>query len=278
MSTIGLLIVTLLSGALAAVMSAIAWRVAREERQSAEARISSLAAEIHAERLETPPPAKEASSGIRPTIGIRAEPPRRYPVPAQRPAARRVAMIDDLPLRDAAVARIAAQEPPRLTAPPSSGGFRFATIATIGMSAFGALAAIAILLSPGPRTAPPGPLPSAASDSIVATVQPLELVALGHERDGERLTVRGVVRNPASGAEIDRLTAVVFVFNREGEFVTSTRAALDASTLHPGHESTFLIAVPNVGDVGRYRVSFRTDEQVVPHVDKRETDAVARVQ
>ena len=81
-------------------------------------------------------------------------------------------------------------------------------------------AALAIVLSAGPR--------GVAHDTGAAPVAapapapvPLELVALGHERDGDRLTVRGVVRNPAAGAEIDGVTAVVFLFNRDGGFLAS---------------------------------------------------------
>ena len=47
-------------------------------------------------------------------------------------------------------------------------------------------------------------------------VAPLELIALGHERDGDGLTVRGVVRNPRPDPTVDQLTAVVMLFNRDG--------------------------------------------------------------
>jgi hypothetical protein len=105
---------------------------------------------------------------------------------------------------------------------------------------------------------------------------PLELVALGHERDGERLIVRGIVRNPASGAAVDRLTAVVFLFNREGGFLSSGRVAVATSAL-PGTESTFVVTVPGAVAVDRYRVSFRTDDRIVPHVDRRTQAAQAKL-
>ena len=48
-------------------------------------------------------------------------------------------------------------------------------------------------------------------DTAAAVVEPpLELVALGHERAADRLTVRGAVRNP-SNTGMDRLTAVVLL-------------------------------------------------------------------
>jgi hypothetical protein len=59
------------------------------------------------------------------------------------------------------------------------------------------------------------------------------------------------------------------MFNQNGAFVTSGRATVDASALEPGAEAPFVVTVPGAADVGRYRVSFRTDDHVVPHVDKR---------
>jgi len=55
-----LLIVTLSSMLLAAIMSLVAWRMAAEERRRSEARVAALAAEIHA-------PIASASSGQQPT-------------------------------------------------------------------------------------------------------------------------------------------------------------------------------------------------------------------
>ena len=98
---------------------------------------------------------------------------------------------------------------------------------------------------------------------------PLELVALGQERDGDRLVVRGVLRNPSAGTRVEHVIAVVFLFDRDGGFLTSGRAAIDSTTVVPGGESTFLITVPGAASVARYRVSFRTENAVIPHVDKR---------
>ncbi len=81
--------------------------------------------------------------------------------------------------------------------------------------------------------------------------------------------MRGVVRNPRTGVALDGLTAVVFLFARDGGFIASGRATVDAAPLAPGRESTFVFTVPGAADVSRFRVSFRTDDRVVPHVDKR---------
>jgi hypothetical protein len=47
---------------------------------------------------------------------------------------------------------------------------------------------------------------------------------------------------------------------------------VQSSSLRPGGETTFVVTVPGAGDVGRYRVSFRTDDRIVPHVDRRKLE------
>jgi hypothetical protein len=100
---------------------------------------------------------------------------------------------------------------------------------------------------------------------------PLELVALAHEREGDTLTVRGSIRNPVSGLEMDRLTAVVFVFDADGGFVASGRGPVESPALIPGGESTFAVTVPAAGGIARYRISFRSGDRIIAHVDKRST-------
>jgi len=69
--------------------------------------------------------------------------------------------------------------------------------------------------------------------------------------------------------EMDRLTAVVALFNQDGNVVSTTRTAVASPALIPGGESTFSVTVPDAQDVARYRVSFRSDERVIAHVDRR---------
>lgn len=102
------------------------------------------------------------------------------------------------------------------------------------------------------------------------TQAPIELMSMGHVRERDSFTVRGLVRNPRGGDVIDHVSAVVFVFDRQGNYITSSRAPLDAVTLDPGGESPFVVSVPGAGDVGRYRVTFRTELGVVRHIDRRE--------
>jgi len=118
---------------------------------------------------------------------------------------------------------------------------------------------------------------STAASSVAAAVQKsaaLELLSMRHERDGDALMVTGLVRNGGSGSA-ERLIAVVFAFDRSGNFLTSGRAPIDFLSLAPGDESPFKVSVPNAGNVGRYRVSFRTEAGVVKHIDRRR-DLLAR--
>lgn len=114
------------------------------------------------------------------------------------------------------------------------------------------------------------PTTSSAPATAAAAKSPaLELLSMRHEREGDALTVTGLVRNDGTGSA-DRLIAVVFVFDRSGNFLTSGRAPIDFLSLAPGDESPFKVSVPNASNVGRYRVSFRTESGVVKHTDKRQ--------
>jgi len=227
-----LILVTLLSLALAAVMTVVSWRLAREERRRSEARVAALATEI--------------------------QPTGDLPLQQRTP----VATANDM--------FASTTEGPRSSSPA----------AAMVVGAVAVLLVAAFVWSSGSRSsAASSPQSSAAANrgAVAAPANrnepnavsvPLELTALTHERDANRLTVRGLVRNPASGGAVRGITAVVFLFDRSGDFVTSGRAPIDA--LPPGAESSFAVTIPDVKDVGRYRVSFRTDDRILPHVDRRE--------
>ena len=164
-------------------------------------------------------------------------------------APRRV--VGDLDLRPSAHTNLRADF---LAAAPSASARsgRLAAAIAVGVILGGGVAALAVVSSSGSRT-----------------TLPLELVALGHERDGDRLTVRGVVRNPSAATPHDHLTAVVSFFNRDGGFLWSGRAVVESTAPAPGGESAFVVALPAAAEVERYRVSFRTGDRSVPHVDRR---------
>jgi flagellar basal body-associated protein FliL len=98
---------------------------------------------------------------------------------------------------------------------------------------------------------------------------PLELTSLAHERTGESLKISGLVHNPRAGRAYSDVAAVVFTFDRQGNYLSSGRAGLDFRQLPPGEESPFAITLPSAAGVVRYRVSFRTEAAMIPHIDRR---------
>jgi hypothetical protein len=214
-------------------MSVIAWRLMREERLRSAARIAALAAAIDGDRTI-------ATAGAEATA------------------------IADAPLHESSVTL-----PSDLfaAAEPQTSRFRLAGVAGAGALVVAIVIGVLVVASASrPAAAPPAP---AAAGNAAEPQLPLELVALGHEREPDRLTVRGVIRNPSGGSQVGPLTAVVMLFNHDGGFIASGRVALDGPSLGPGGERTFVVSVPAGGEIGRYRVSFRSDDRVVPHVDRR---------
>jgi hypothetical protein len=227
-----LLAVTVLSMLLATIMSAIAWRVTSDERRRSEARIAALAAEIYADGEV--PLVRDRIDSVWPGVS----------------------------------------DPPIFTARQSQANSRpFAIVAGGALVCAAAIAiAVAIAIVSSGRFSemtPRAERTAAARAAAPVTAAPLELLALGDERIGDDLTVRGIIRNPASGAGVERLTAVVVAFAPDGGLLESGRAEVNAVSLRPGGESTFAITVPRAAGVARYRLSFRTDDRVVPHLDRR---------
>jgi len=218
-----LIIITVVSLVVAAVMSVVAWRLTRDERRRSAARVSALAADIHG---EGPSPVHVSDSFF-------------------------------------------AEERSRTPGSP------FRALA-IGVLVVGTAIGLVVFASGSPRSsvaaAPPaaaGPVnPVAAAPK--ALEGPLELVKLGHEREGDRLIVRGVVRYPA-GTDVANLVAIVSVFNHEGDIAASGQGVVAGT--RPGAagvESTFVVTVPGVRDVARYRVAFKSNERIIAHLDRRE--------
>lgn len=229
--------ITIVSIVVAVAACGVAWRAIREERLRSDARVALLAHDIH-------------GSGF------------------------------DLDLRSADRSAKASAERMFTSPAPSRSGSQLGLALAIGGFVAASIGAAAIVLSGAPQTTAPAatdssPTSAAAPSSRRAdgadarSAAPLELVALAHERDGDTLTIRGTIRNPPSGLEMNRLTAVVFLFDRDGAFLASGRSPVDSPALIPGGESTFLVTVPAAGDVARYRVSFRSGDRIVSHIDKR---------
>ena len=115
----------------------------------------------------------------------------------------------------------------------------------------------------------------AATAAPAARTEPLELVALRHARDTRQLTISGTVRNPSTGVKLEGLTAVVSLLDRNGGFLSTKDVPLDYRALGPGEEAPFKVSIPAPGGIARYRVSFRAGTDVVPHVDRRSDTKLA---
>lgn len=230
-------IITVVSLIVAVVMSVVAWRLAREERERSAARVATLAAEIHgplqAERSRDVEWPSRVQDNDRLFAGAEVRTPGN-------------------PLRALAIGVLVVGSVIALVVFASS---------SRGSSAASAEA---------PAIASVSGKPSAAA----ATAPTLELVSLGHERDGDRLIVRGVVRYPTRPSLAD-LTAFVSVLNHQGDIVasgqalvTGTRPAAFTSGA-AGVESSFAVVVPGVTEVARYRVGFKSNERIIAHLDRR---------
>jgi hypothetical protein len=257
-----LVIITLVALALASTMSIVTLRIVALDRRREAARVAALVDLAREDAddwgLNRPPE--------RPTAPRRTE----------RPAAPRRASLD-ITMERAASQAAPDQTGSGLFAAPereSPTGRRLLAVVTV--AALMALAVGALMLA--------GSEPTTVSESAVATSAappadpaavgtagvPLELMSLRHERDGEKLTVTGLVLNPRQGARVERVSAVVYVYDAAGTFLASGRALVDYTKLDPGAESPFVVTVIAPGKIGRYRVGFRgQDGAVVSHVDRR---------
>jgi hypothetical protein len=268
-----LLGVTVVSLVVALVMSVSAWRVTRDEKRRSAARVAALSIAASA-------PAVPGQGGLGDNaIGFQARPavaekplPRAPWAPAPNAAyapSRPAAMATpELPLQAAPVTREVAHSSGFLsgsTQPERSGGGQRSLAVAAAVLFIGLLGGLVFMMS-GPR---------GTSAAAVGPNSPLELVSLRHDRKSEKLAVSGLVRNPAAGKPVERLSAVVFLFDRQGTFVTSAKADVDFLKLGAGDESPFVVSLDAPATVARYRVSFRTDEGVVPHIDRRGATPIA---
>lgn len=232
-----LVVVTVVSLAFAAVMGLISWRVLSQERRSSDARAEALSAAAIDFDADLHEPVAAPRLPARPAISVR-----------QAPIARPPAAGPDL-----------FSHPD----PVTSNGRRLVT--AVGLGAALVTIAIGAVVALNPR--PAESLPASPASAQVRT--PLELVSLDHARAGNRLAIRGLVRNPATGDAVKDLVAVVFLFDSRGGYLGTTDAPVVDAVLAPGTDSPFEVPVPAGLQVGRYRLTFRVAAAPVPHVDRR---------
>ena len=188
---ITLALVTVLSLALAAAMSVVAWRLTREERQRGEARAAARAAEAAGEAEE----------------------------PGEPPSAPAEAW----------------------TAAPARRS-RLAVAVALAVFVAGSAASLTVVFGEARRLDRRGAQARAANGAT------LELLSLSEAREADRVVVRGVIRNPASAAAIDRVAAVVMLIGENGAVLSRARARGRADARTRGR-----VAVRGRGDRRRRR-------------------------
>jgi hypothetical protein len=278
-----LIVITVVSSLVAVAMSVTGWRARREEARRAAARVAALSAAASVEpagnsvlatsRVE--PVAAPAVRGPHTGEALASEPSRgadlvtpAEPSTGYQPlprSARQVPLRADDDVRNSP--HSAPYRGPTLgdeflgggsAAPKTSTSHQRGLVAAAALFAIGLTAAVAVRMSGGPAVVAP-----------VVPAAPLELLSLRHERQGGRLSVAGLVRNPPAGIPVERLVAVVLLFDQQGTFVTSSTAPVDFLRLSAGDESPFVVKLDAPQSVARYRVSFRTDNGTMSHVDRR---------
>lgn len=246
-----LIVVTVLSLAMAVAMSLVVLKMLREERMRSDARVAALldAAAADPRRLATTP-ASPKRAEVHPPAFAKAPAGRRDGGPASD-------RVLDLPLRPTPAATTEL-----FVAPPrrASWGPRIAVAAGVLAVLLGVTFSV---LSPG-RTAADGAV--AAS----STAAPLELLTLRHAAETGSLIVSGLVQNPKRGAPLGRAVATAYALAADGSVLATGRAPIDVVALGPGEESPFVVTVPVSGSVARYRIGFRAEDgSVIAHVDRR---------
>jgi hypothetical protein len=263
-----LLAVTVISLVVALFMSVSAWRVTRDEKRRSAARIAALslaASEGVREKFVAEPAARAPWAPARLSGSTGSAGSRPAPVAA---APEEILLNEPAPAREISHASgfLGASSPNASGRAPlgaealGGGGGRQHSLAIAAVVLFIGLATGLVWMMSAPR---------GTTSAAVGPNMPLELVSLRHDRQSTKLAVSGLVRNPVTGRPVERLSAVVFLFDPQGTFLTSATAPVDFIKLGVGDESPFVVALDAPANVARYRVSFRTGDGVVPHIDRR---------
>ncbi|BCS31284.1 hypothetical protein TBR22_A04840 [Luteitalea sp. TBR-22] len=292
-------IVTIAALVMAASLGWFAYRLLREEQRRSDARVAVLTAALDGDSAYAAglPRATPVGFAARAAAPAAAAPqvvgPRTPDVvylesdTQQLRAFRSEAVDDDAPTIDAPLHDALAHQWATTSSPtPSDGpaartgglfgegpdtatGTDLRKFIALGGLVLVSLIAAAYLLFGRPAT-PAATSTTAPTQALATTGIPLELEALGHERNGNTLLVRGRVKNPVAGSARTSLVASVMLLDQAGGFLGSARTPVDAARLRPGEAASFAVELPVHKDGRRYRVTFRgPDGALVPHVDKR---------
>ncbi len=147
--------------------------------------------------------------------------------------------------------------------------------------AVGALAIVAVVLllglkSSGVRGDSAAAAGAPPAESVAAGAPSLELLSLHHTQHTRSIVITGHVQNPRGSTPLTHVVATAMVFGVDGTVLSSARAPVDFTTMAPGDESPFVVTVPVLGEVTRYRIGFRSaDDRVIAHVDRRTPEGFA---
>jgi len=275
---------------IAIVMTVIALKVLRENRARSVARVAALQALVNTE-FSTPQVAGTQEAMAEPEIVemeiAEMETPAfmRRPVRQQDgfdlalrqdpPPQPRFARVE-VPLPQPRLAHVETQTPLFEDTAPRTPGHRAAWMAATAL-VMASLVGAFFLISSGVigRVVASN---SARARTASSATTPIELLSLRHAIDSTgAFTVTGLVQNPAASVSLHGVTAVVYLFDADGKYFASSRAALESAVLSPGGQAGFTVRVPSPSpsslpspSISQYRVSFQQDDgAAVIHVDRR---------
>ena len=242
-------IVTLVALVMTLAMGVVTWRLVHEERRRSAARLAALEAELRQRGVPAANPARR-TAGRRTASSPRSTPTTLPPVDVMIPAS--------TPEDQTTPHELFGE-----TAAASSGWSR--QLVALGAAATVLIAAVAlIVLISVDRSS------KNEETRLVPAQAPVELLTLGHERQGSFLAISGSVRTSIESETPSPLSVQAMVYDEDGVMVASGRAPLELGALAEGENAPFSISLP-ADDAARYRVSFLSDETAIPHVDRRST-------
>jgi hypothetical protein len=154
--------------------------------------------------------------------------------------------------------------------PEKSGAASRRTIALAAVAVVMLVAIGAYKLFSGPRPMQTHSEAVAAPASVAHHESRIELLALDHRTSSAGFVVTGRLRNPADGASLQNVIAVVDVLDRDGRVLTTASAPIKQAVLNAGESSEFLVAAADAPKVARYRVEFYAKGgEPIPQIDLR---------
>ena len=263
---------------LGAAMTLFAWNIVRQNRRRDAARLELLTglafpdgvpAELDRpfrapdapERHELPQPVhiveigKSNAPAIDEFLSERSMATRNEPLISE-------SVIDPMPTPDALF-----REPEKSGA-GSRRMFALAAVAAVLLVAIGTYKVVARSSAGVTRShavvVPVAPEPSAHPESRI------ELLSLDHRATSAGFVVTGRLRNPADGASLQNVIAVIDVLDRDGRVLATASAPIKQAVLNAGDSSEFLVAAADAPKVARYRVEFYANGGApIPQIDLR---------